>query len=538
MRILYVFFVCVVCALGVKAAPSTLDSTQSTSATSTTSTTSNTSQDTTLQSPFSQSPAFDDPASKSPISQGLGERGIVGQGIGGQGFAEQGFESALGSPTKEEQLASEYSSQNLQDEVESLLKESKHQVNLAELLEAAKSNDSLQAQLLQVESNRQIARVAKIGFIPKLDVDYSLQHSYSDLRSLDANAMKFGQFGNYRTQNFNARFSLDLFSGFSTINLIRERAATYRSSVANAEYAKQSIYLQVIQEYYSYFNNLSQLLSLKRKYEEVRSDETRVKRLYDAGLSTIDDLESLRSQLSLTEYQIADMKLSVEQNLFMLRYLTKLEFDGLVRQDISTPRLSSDEQRQDIVALSEQTKALEFQKRQYHFYPTVTVADTYTYRIEKPDYVTKADPQWGSFMARQFPTHANTVTLTATFTLFDKITTGFQRQSYQLNKLSKQKELAYKQAEKQKDEALYRKRLEIAKSQIRSSEASLKSANISFENVRKRYNSQLVNFTDYLRSLSTKYDAESTYNQALNNYELQKANYIFYSGQQIQEYVK
>lgn len=533
MRILYVFLACGVCALGVKAAPSTLDSTQSTSATSTTSTTSSTSQDTTLQSPFSQSPAFDDPASKSPISQRLGERGIVGQG-----FAEQGFESALGSPTKEEQLASEYSSQNLQDEVESLLKESKHQVNLAELLEAAKSNDSLQAQLLQVESNRQIARVAKIGFIPKLDVDYSLQHSYSDLRSLDANAMKFGQFGNYRTQNFNARFSLDLFSGFSTINLIRERAATYRSSVANAEYAKQSIYLQVIQEYYSYFNNLSQLLSLKRKYEEVRSDETRVKRLYDAGLSTIDDLESLRSQLSLTEYQIADMKLSVEQNLFMLRYLTKLEFDGLVRQDISTPRLSSEEQRQDIVALSEQTKALEFQKRQYHFYPTVTVADTYTYRIEKPDYATRVDPQFGNFMARQFPTHANTVTLTATFTLFDKITTGFQRQSYQLNKLSKQKELAYKQAEKQKDEALYRKRLEIAKSQIRSSEASLKSANISFENVRKRYNSQLVNFTDYLRSLSTKYDAESTYNQALNNYELQKANYIFYSGQQIQEYVK
>ena len=115
---------------------------------------------------------------------------------------------ALGLPNKEEQLvlSQEYSSQNLKDEVESLLKESKHQVSLSDLLEAAKNNDSLQSQLLQVESNRQIARVAKVGFIPKLDVDYSLQHSYSDLRKLDANAMKFGQFGNYRTQNFNARF--------------------------------------------------------------------------------------------------------------------------------------------------------------------------------------------------------------------------------------------------------------------------------------------------------------------------------------------
>ena len=56
--------------------------------------------------------------------------------------------------------------------------------------------------------------------------------------------------------------------------------------------------------------------------------------------------------------------------------------------------------------------------------------------------------------------------------------------------------------------------------------------------MRKKYNNQLVNFTDYLRALSTKYNAEATYNQALNNYELQKANYIFYSGQQIQEYIK
>lgn len=443
---------------------------------------------------------------------------------------------ALGLPNKEEQLvlSQEYSSQNLKDEVESLLKESKHQVSLSDLLEAAKNNDSLQSQLLQVESNRQIARVAKVGFIPSLDISYGLQHDYGSIEG----ATKFGQRGNYRTQNFNARFSLDLFSGFSTINMIRERTATYRSSVANAEYAKQSIYLQVIQEYYSYFNNLSQLLSLKRKYEEVLSDETRVKKLYDAGLSTIDDLESLRSQLSLTEYQIADMKLSVEQNLFMLRYLTNLDFDGLSRQDIATPRLSSEEQRQDIIALSEQTKALEFQKRQYHFYPTITLADNYSYRIEAPAFINDTSNPNASFFKAMYPDHSNTISLTATFQLFDKIATGFQRQSYQLNKLSKQKELAYKQAEKAKDEALYRKRLEIARSQIRSSEASLKSANISFENVRKRYNSQLVNFTDYLRSLSTKYDAESTYNQALNNYELQKANYIFYSGQQIQDYVK
>ena len=46
------------------------------------------------------------------------------------------------------------------------------------------------------------------------------------------------------------------------------------------------------------------------------------------------------------------------------------------------------------------------------------------------------------------------------------------------------------------------------------------------------------NFVDYLQSLTKKFEAESTYNQALNNYEMQKAYYIYYSGQDLQEHIK
>ena len=325
--------------------------------------------------------------------------------------------------------------------------------------------------------------------------------------------------------------------------MIREKNATYRSSVADVEYAKQNIYLQVIQQYYSYFNNLSQLLSLKRQLEQVRTDMKRIESLYSSGLATIDDLESLRSQVSSSEYQIADMKLSVEQNILMLKHLTNMEFDGLKREDLAIPALKDNLERQDIISLREQINALKYQNKQQHYYPIVTLSDTYTWQIQKPEYVTNptkfgSDPSMASFYQRMFPTHANVLGVTVTLKLFDDIGVSFQKQALRLSQLAQEKQLAYKQAEKTKDEQLYRKTLEVAQSKIASAEASLKSANISFENVRKKYNNQLVNFTDYLRALSTKYNAEATYNQALNNYELQKANYIFYSGQQIQEYVK
>ena len=424
-------------------------------------------------------------------------------------------------------------------QIESLTKDSTNAVGLLDLLNAAENNHSLQAQMLTAESNRKLAAVAKAAFLPRFDIDYGYQYNYSSLKGFShpfnpsANLMEFGQMGNYQTQVANARFSLDLFSGFSTINMIRERNASYRSSVADLEYARQSIYLQVIQQYYSYFNNLSQLLALKRQLEEVQSDLKRVEQLYSAGLSTIDDLESMRSQMHSSEYQIASMTRNVEENILMLKYLTNIEFDGLKREDINTPTIRDDLDRQDIVSLREQVNVLKFQNKQQHYYPTISLSDTYTLRLQNPAYVNQ-----NSFYQIMYPTHANVLSLTVTLKIFDDIGLTFQKQSLRLSQLAQEKQLAYKQAEKTKDELLYRKALDVARSQIASSEASLRSANISFENVRKRYNNQLVNFTDYLRALTTKYDAEATYNQDLNNYELQKANYIFYSGQQMQDFIK
>ena len=424
------------------------------------------------------------------------------------------------------------SSKDILTQIETIAKEAKNKVSLKDLLQAANSNYSLQAQIAQVQASKKNVAIAKASLLPRFDIDYAYQYTYNKI----SGSMNYGERGNYSAQVGHAQFQLDLFSGFSTLNSIREKKATYRSSVADMEYAKQQIYLQVIQQYYSYFNNLSQLLSLRHKLEDTQSDAKRVEKLYASGLSTIDDLESLRSQVASTEYQIADMRVSIEENILMLKYLTNLEFDGLIRENISNPTIKQNQERMDILSLKEQIKAQKYLNKQYNYYPTITLADTYTWYIQKPDWVN--DPSIASYVSYMYPTHGNVVSLTVTLRLLDDISLTLQKQYIRLGQLTQEKQLAYKQAEKNKDEALYRKRIEVAQSQIKSAQASLKSANASFDNVRKKYSNQLVNFTDYLRALSTKYDAEATYSQSLNNYELQKANYIFYSGQQIQDFVK
>ena len=121
---------------------------------------------------------------------------------------------------------------------------------------------------------------------------------------------------------------------------------------------------------------------------------------------------------------------------------------------------------------------------------------------------------------------------------FDSMSRYMQKEAVGLSYLQAMKNVAYKKEEQKKDIKLYRKSLEIAQAKVKSAEAGLKSAMIAFENVSKQYDAQLVNYVDYLNALSQKFTAEASYVESLNNYEIQKANFVFYSGQDLKQYIQ
>ena len=100
------------------------------------------------------------------------------------------------------------------------------------------------------------------------------------------------------------------------------------------------------------------------------------------------------------------------------------------------------------------------------------------------------------------------------------------------------KNIAYAKDEQKNNIRFYKRSIAAAESQIDSARAALQSARTSFETISQKYQAQLVSYNDYLDSLIARYNAESTYIQSLNNYELQKANYIFYSGQMLLDYIE
>lgn len=410
---------------------------------------------------------------------------------------------------------------NMLADIREFQKEALKKYTLQELLKAADTNYSLQAKSLATLQSQKDVLIAKLGAVmPRLDVSYGFNN----------NARNTETYSVYNTQAANATFKYNLFNGLADYNAIREKNANYFANVADEKYTRENIYLQVTQQYYGYFDNVSKLISLQKKLNQIKSDVKRVEKLYMQGLAPIDDLESLKAQASLSEYQIADARLSVERNKLMLEYLTNLKVEGLLFTRVTLPQLKIQE-RADLIALREQINMQIFKNKQLNYYPTIDLSDTFTYNIQKPAFAQ------GAF-ANIYPDIQNVVGITVSLKILDDVGLTFQKQSMKIAQLSNEKLLTYKKLEQKKDEELYRKTLEIAQKQIQSAKDNLKSATIAYENKKKKYEASLITFTDYLQALSTKFDAESTFNQSINNFEFQKANYIFYSGQQIKDYIK
>jgi len=407
---------------------------------------------------------------------------------------------------------------------------------LTELLEAAKNNYNLEAKdiaILQAKANQAAARRE---FLPTLDGSYSFQDTDNTYRTM-------------QTQNAQLQAKWELFSGLKTYNKVREKSSLYRSSVADRANTQEQIFLNVIEQYYTYFSNKSQKVALEQQHKQLEENIKRTEKLYRSGLTTIDDVESLRAEILSTEHDMANIVLEMERNKLMLSLLTNLEVKELSRVTIKMPTFTL-QKRQDLIALEEQANSVVYQAKQITYLPTIALSDTFAWNrlgsmSSKPalnELLGNNSLFGGSgssgFMKMSYPPTQNVIGVSVNMRLFDWFNLSKQKEAVRYLAMQRQKELAYKKYEQEKDERLYRKSIEIAEARIKSAEAALKSASVSFDNVARRYEAQVLNFSDYLQSLSRRFSAESTYTQSLNDYEIEKARYIYYSGQQIEDYIE
>ena len=304
-----------------------------------------------------------------------------------------------------------------------------------------------------------------------------------------------------------------------------------KAAVADKEFTQESVFLQVIGWYYQYFSLRGQILAMHQKYNSIKKNLAKVEVLYNAGLQTIEALEALRAELNATRYQIEELNQNLKQAKLQLALLTNFDITKLKRDELPNPEYK-EQKAMNIMMLEEQANSLSYEVNVLTYWPTVSIFDSYNWNFARDKSITQ-----DSFLSSNFPKHQNVFGVNITWNIFSGFSTNRQKEALRLSTMRLQANIAQAKKEQENNIIIYKQALQTSLAQINSAKASLKSATIAFESIAQKYDAQLVPYTDYLDALTKRYNAESLYIQSLNNYELQKANYIFYSGQPILSYI-
>lgn len=398
-------------------------------------------------------------------------------------------------------------------------------LSLGDLLNAAKDSHTMQAKDIAI-AEAEATRSSYIGkYLPSLDVAYSYTQTGYGLAARDVVNNP-----NMKTHALQGSVNWLIFDGGAREANLLANNALIRAAIADKGYSQEALFLQITSLYYQFFTLKGQILAMEQKKINIAANVARIELLYNAGLQSIDALEALRAELSATEYQLESLRLNFEQTRLNLSLSTNLSVEKLRLVGIKEPKNIAI-QSQNITMQEEQATSLAHKVWTLSYFPNIALVDTYTWNFKSN--IAQINPQ----RAALSPKHQNVFGVTVSWNLFSGFSTNRAREALSLSSLRLQKLIAYAKIEQKNNISLYLRALNAAKTQIESARSALKSATVSFESVSQKYSAALVGYNDYLNALTTRFNAEATFVAALNNYELQKANYIFYSGQGLLDYV-
>ena len=319
-----------------------------------------------------------------------------------------------------------------------------------------------------------------------------------------------------------AKFGINLYDGGRNKATKRQKRFEYETSKFNNIASKKELILQVVTLFYQTKTINENIKALKEKSTTLKAEYERVKEKYDIEMVTQDNVLKLQSEYEANEYNIQDLEY---QRNYLLKNLALLTGQNITILDNSTlPEVNNLEfieserikaTKLNIKALDENIKIVSSVKK-----PQIKLENTlniYSY------------DDYNNMILKDLPDQQNQLMISLTYNLFDT-NSNDKKLSAILAKKAKLEQLNYLQNQEQMNFELAKQKLLTQKTKIKSVKSALEMTNSVFEIIKTKYQNGVVDNVVYLDALSKKIANIATYKQALNDYEIAKANYYFSSG--------
>ena len=388
-----------------------------------------------------------------------------------------------------------------------LISTSLYAVSLKELLNSVEvTNENYQAQqALQQMAKKQYESASKDNF-PTLNLIGAYENN-SKVLEHEPEDILYGEL----------KASYTLYDGGRITNNKLAKKSLYESQKFNTQYLKQEIMLDVIREYFSFQNSKSAIEVLNYKINELDEQIKKSEILVKNDLVTKDKLQALIASKKESLYDIETLKIDLENAILQLSLLTGLDILPQDDDKLLEP-IYKEEQRYDIEAKKLEAQSSKYSSEKYNYLPTISINNS----LKKQEYL-HYDEIYNDKLNNQ-------ISLQINIPIFDFGKISKDKEASQLETLALNKEIEYKEKSIQIERKLALKSLESSKIKLDSAIAALEATNTTYEFSKKRFDANLISYTEYLTELTKKQDANYRVILAKNDIELKKANLAFALG--------
>ena len=383
-----------------------------------------------------------------------------------------------------------------------------------------KNNANIKAMDFDVASKNETLKSVSNTMNPTVNIGANYNRLDLDVRSSQIGATSTGYL----------KFGVDLYDGGKNSSIKRQKSFELESIRLSTKASKKEILLQVATLFFQIKTINANLLAYQDKSKALYAEFSREKQKYDLKMITKDEVLKLQSEYESNKYIIEDLKYQRDylyQNISLLAGVKITSIDNSKLPDMLNLKYQSSSNikalRGGLKAANEnitQTEAIK--KPKVRFEDSLNV---YHYN------------DYNEGLLKDLPDSQNQLILSFSLNLYDTSSSS-KRQSAMLAKMVKKEQLNYAISKEKMIFDLAVKKLATQKAKINSAKSALDMAISVYDIILTKYQNGIVDNIAYLDALSKKTINRALYNQALNNYEIAKANYYFSSGIDYQEVLK
>lgn len=394
--------------------------------------------------------------------------------------------------------------------------------SLNELVDISHQNRLVKSATHSLSAVEKTYESTQSSYLPSINIGANVQNATKETAALPQTSFKAY-----------ANIDYMFYDGGKRSDIYKQLNSNVDAQKKNLEAIKNDISLDVSRLYFEYLSLLSDKKATIQEIEQLNAELNRLNMFYTSGSVTKDEVQKIDSRVKNSNVTLQEIELNIQKVLHTLEYYTTKKVDIITEgSKINYSNVDNKELRADIKKLKLEADATLYNARSIKSqnYPSVYFENTFSYSEYSFD---DKSLDTGYLVDTQ-----NISTLNISWNLLDFGATTKSYEARYEQYLSQKSILEHQKAVADVDYRLARKSLEISKIKIDATKATLDAASSTYELIKLRYQNGVIDNIAYLQALSEKYEAARGYKRALYDYEIKKAELIYYSGKNIKEYLQ